>query len=128
MSAVLTSSIIHNRPRLLMCPLTYSRPHLCTRARVQNSRMLRFASPSKLPSLVVFSLLTHPMASFSSSSQAPTILRDGGTITITPAQPHSALVVVTHGLGDSAEGFADVAEMWARQLPYVKVRGEACDM
>ena len=27
---------------------------------------------------------------------------------------------MTHGLGDSAEGFADVAEMWARQLPYVK--------
>ena len=25
-----------------------------------------------------------------------------------------------HGLGDSAEGFADVAQMWSRQLPYAK--------
>lgn len=36
-----------------------------------------------------------------------------GTITISPkrAQDQSALVVISHGLGDTAEGFADVAEV-----------------
>ncbi|GAX11632.1 lysophospholipase II [Fistulifera solaris] len=45
-----------------------------------------------------------------------------GTITISPkrAQEQSALVVISHGLGDTAEGFADVAENLARAMPYVK--------
>jgi predicted esterase len=25
-----------------------------------------------------------------------------------------------HGLGDSADGLADLAEMWAQRLPYIK--------
>ena len=42
--------------------------------------------------------------------------RDGsGTITISPKQEadQSALVVICHGLGDTAEGFSDVAEVRA---------------
>ena len=52
---------------------------------------------------------TRNMASFSS----PTIIRDNGTITITPKKEtdQSALIVIAHGLGDSAEGFVDVAEV-----------------
>jgi len=36
-----------------------------------------------------------------------------GTITVTPQNEadQSALVVICHGLGDTAEGFADVAEV-----------------
>jgi predicted esterase len=50
-----------------------------------------------------------------SSSSSPTILRDNGTITITPKKEtdQSALIVIAHGLGDSAEGFVDVAEVRA---------------
>ena len=39
--------------------------------------------------------------------------RSNGTITVAPRNEaaQSALVVICHGLGDSAEGFADVAEV-----------------
>lgn len=39
--------------------------------------------------------------------------RNGGTITVSPKNEgdQSALVVISHGLGDTAEGFADVAEV-----------------
>jgi hypothetical protein len=39
--------------------------------------------------------------------------RQDGTITVTPKkeEDQSALVVIAHGLGDTAEGFADVAEV-----------------
>lgn len=46
--------------------------------------------------------------------------RDGsGTIRVSPRreQDQSGLVIISHGLGDTAEGFADVAE----------VREMACD-
>jgi lysophospholipase-2 len=48
--------------------------------------------------------------------------RKDGTITVTPKNEaeQSALVVISHGLGDSAEGFADVAETLAMQMPHVK--------
>lgn len=51
----------------------------------------------------------------------PQVVRTGKTISVLPkdAAP-TATVVLTHGLGDSAEGFADVAEMWAHQMPHVK--------
>jgi hypothetical protein len=40
-------------------------------------------------------------------------LRNGGTITVAPKNEgdQSALVIIAHGLGDTAEGFADVAEV-----------------
>lgn len=43
-----------------------------------------------------------------------TTQRDGqGTITVSPRNEgdQSGLVVICHGLGDSAEGFVDVAEV-----------------
>lgn len=49
--------------------------------------------------------------------------RDGsGTITVSPRNEasQSALMVICHGLGDSAEGFADVAEQLASQMPHIK--------
>lgn len=48
--------------------------------------------------------------------------RSGGTITVAPKNEatQSALVVICHGLGDSAEGFADVAEQLASVMPYCK--------
>jgi len=48
--------------------------------------------------------------------------RSNGTITVAPRNEaaQSALVVICHGLGDSAEGFADVAEMLASKMPYTK--------
>lgn len=49
--------------------------------------------------------------------------RDGkGTITVSPKNEaeQSGLVVICHGLGDSAEGFVDVAEHMASQMPHLK--------
>ncbi|KAL7581424.1 hypothetical protein ACA910_022006 [Epithemia clementina (nom. ined.)] len=45
-----------------------------------------------------------------------------GVITVSPKNDadQSALVVISHGLGDTAEGFADAAEMMAKELPYAK--------
>jgi hypothetical protein len=42
-----------------------------------------------------------------------------GTITVSPKkeEDQSALVVIAHGLGDTAEGFADVAEVRYSSLP-----------
>jgi predicted esterase len=41
------------------------------------------------------------------------IERNDGTITVSPQNEaqQTALVVIAHGLGDSAEGFVDVAEV-----------------
>lgn len=46
-----------------------------------------------------------------------------GTITVSPRDEaaQSALVVLCHGLGDTAEGFADVAEQFATGMPHLKV-------
>lgn len=45
-----------------------------------------------------------------------------GTIVVSPQNEseQSALVVISHGLGDSAEGFVDVATMLSKEMPYVK--------
>lgn len=47
---------------------------------------------------------------------------DGNTITISPKNEadQSALVIILHGLGDTSQGFLDVAEHLASQLPHVK--------
>lgn len=46
------------------------------------------------------------------------IERSNGTITVSPQNEaqQSALIVIAHGLGDTAEGFADVAEVRNRLL------------
>ncbi|GMH61229.1 hypothetical protein TrLO_g232 [Triparma laevis f. longispina] len=60
------------------------------------------------------------MASFASAPGSGTIRTGDGTVTVNPSAPYSGLVILMHGLGDSAEGFADVAEMWARSAPHIK--------
>ena len=47
------------------------------------------------------------------SMKSFTTLRQGGTIIVSPKNEaeQSGLVVICHGLGDSAEGFVDVAEV-----------------
>lgn len=43
------------------------------------------------------------------------------TITMNPNDgDHSATVILMHGLGDSADGWSDVAEQWASQMKHVK--------
>ena len=51
--------------------------------------------------------------------------RSNGTITVAPRNEaaQSALVVICHGLGDSAEGFADVAEVCFLKLWLLYVVG-----
>lgn len=53
-------------------------------------------------------------------SMSSTTIRDNGTITITPKKEtdQSALIVIAHGLGDSAEGFVDVAEVRHKEKNY----------
>lgn len=52
----------------------------------------------------------------------PVVTRSQGTITVAPpaGTPHTALVILMHGLGDTANGFEDVATLWHGQLPHVK--------
>lgn len=49
-------------------------------------------------------------------------LTEGNTITVSPKNEadQSALVVILHGLGDTSQGFLDVAQHLATQLPHVK--------
>lgn len=52
-----------------------------------------------------------------------TTTRQGdGTIIVSPSNEslQSATIVICHGLGDSSEGFVDVAEHLASQMPHVK--------
>jgi len=52
-----------------------------------------------------------------------TTTRQGnGTITVTPTNEslQSATIIISHGLGDTAEGFVDVAEHFSDSLPYAK--------
>lgn len=52
-----------------------------------------------------------------------TTTRNDGTITVSPKNEasQSALIVICHGLGDSAEGFVDVAEQLVTVMPYCKI-------
>lgn len=45
---------------------------------------------------------------------------DSGTLYVDPTIKHGASVVLLHGLGDSAEGWIDVAEQLAPMLPHVR--------
>jgi lysophospholipase-2 len=51
------------------------------------------------------------------------VTRTGTTITLSPTNPaqQSGLLVISHGLGDTAEGFADVAQMIAASMPHLKI-------
>lgn len=59
-----------------------------------------------------------------SCSRTHFIERDGsGTITVSPRNEaeQSGLLVISHGLGDTSEGFADVAEQFASEMPWLKI-------
>lgn len=58
-----------------------------------------------------------------SRAGAHSMARDAATrtISVTP-QEYDKVVVIMHGLGDSAEGFADVAQMFAAQPSMAKVK------
>lgn len=75
---------------------------------------------TKLLSCVALVAATAPLRSFASAIMYTT--RSGGTITIAPndESKQNALVVICHGLGDSAEGFVDVAENLATVMPHCK--------
>jgi lysophospholipase-2 len=56
-------------------------------------------------------------------SRTPKVVRDGSSNTISiipPSGTHSSTIVWMHGLGDSADGFFDVAQMLSTQMPYTK--------
>ena len=59
------------------------------------------------------------------SSMSFTTERNGGTITVSPQNEadQSGLVVICHGLGDTSEGFADVAEV---SLLHERIDGLLC--
>jgi len=50
-------------------------------------------------------------------SASAAMVRKGSTIIVNPPRTLESVVVITHGLGDSAEGFADVAQMFSSQMP-----------
>lgn len=39
---------------------------------------------------------------------------------VEPSKPHTASVILIHGLGDSAYGWIDVAEQFSQSLPHVR--------
>ena len=57
------------------------------------------------------------------SSKTHFTQRDGTTITVAPRNEskQSGLVVISHGLGDTAEGWTDAAEQFASQFPWLKI-------
>lgn len=86
------------------------------------------AYASSLAFLTVFQSLTlaSSFASkrniFERNMSAYATHRDNGVITVAPKieTEQSGLVVICHGLGDSAEGFVDMAENLASQMPHLK--------
>jgi lysophospholipase-2 len=98
---------------------------------LQKTQTLLFTSAA---AALATSIFTRPLqsnfifpklaAAFSTRSiMSHTTHRDGkGLITVSPKKEtdQSGLVVICHGLGDSAEGFADVAEHLASQMPHLK--------
>jgi len=57
------------------------------------------------------------MASLACGSR---LVREGKTIMLVPSITPTSLVVLSHGLGDTADGFADVAVVLSRSMPHVK--------
>mmetsp|Transcript_8273 Transcript_8273/g.10838 ORF Transcript_8273/g.10838 Transcript_8273/m.10838 type:complete len:344 (-) Transcript_8273:33-1064(-) len=80
--------------------------------------------PSRLLIWSVCYHLLHSATTTQAYSTMPSFTErsSDGIITVSPKNEaeQSALVVISHGLGDTAEGFADVAEMLAKEMPYCK--------
>jgi lysophospholipase-2 len=48
------------------------------------------------------------------------VVREGSTIIVNASQKHTATVILTHGLGDTADGWRDAAMHMASLVPHVK--------
>jgi lysophospholipase-2 len=48
------------------------------------------------------------------------IVKQGTTIIINATQKHTATVILSHGLGDTAEGWEDAAHEMSKKLPHIK--------
>lgn len=48
------------------------------------------------------------------------LIREGTTMIINASKRHTATVILSHGLGDTAEGWSDAALEMSRHLPHVK--------
>lgn len=82
-------------------------------ARYHSIHMLLLARRQLLSTIVCVS----SAQSLSRSMSSITTRDGGGTITVAPRNEaaQSALVVISHGLGDTAEGFVDVAEVSSKR-------------
>ena len=74
--------------------------------------MLPSLSRRTLLPLLAFTTYTQALSN-RATSMSFTTERSGGTITVSPRNKadQSGLIVISHGLGDTAEGFVDVAEV-----------------
>lgn len=96
--------------------LSFSRPRLS----LSSAASLRVLAP-------LCAILAVPSSSASSLSfremsarAGPRIRQDGTTLIVEPKEKHTATIIWMHGLGDTAEGWIDVASMFAPSLPHVK--------
>lgn len=48
------------------------------------------------------------------------LVREGTTVIINASSRHTATVILSHGLGDTADGWSDAAIEMARHLPHIK--------
>jgi len=55
-----------------------------------------------------------------STMASATAAVDGYTLYVEPTKKHTASVILIHGLGDTADGWIDVAESLAPKLPHVR--------
>jgi lysophospholipase-2 len=53
-------------------------------------------------------------------SEMARLVRDGTTMIINASKKHTATVILSHGLGDTAEGWSDAALEMSRHLPHIK--------
>lgn len=106
-------------------PLSRARPALLRALAAARNRSFRPAVAATALFLSVPSVFgpvpVHAAAAYGTMAHVINRLGDG-IITVSPRNEadQSALVVICHGLGDTSEGFADVAEHLAGKMPYVK--------
>lgn len=83
---------------------------------------MRIGRRLRLP-LLLF-LTKRSMSGFAGGARAarPKVSRDAaGTITVEPAEgQHDSLVIISHGLGDTAAGMQDIGAMFAQRMPRTK--------
>jgi hypothetical protein len=81
-----------------------------SRLRLALSLVASFVVASSTPIVRAFN-------SYRAMSSSKTLRLGDGTIVVMPkSMPHNSLVIISHGLGDTAEGFVDVAEVCVFQF------------